>query len=88
MNKLIGLFVIQHINDLFELPDLNLLFIHHLPKTINEPRLFLEPTVLKLSVFQFLLGGLDALNGLEDLGCVEERDAGLDIEHLVVSELG
>lgn len=78
------LFLIEHINNLLQLPSLDFLLVDHLPETIHESSLFLQPAVLKLSLLQLLLGGLDAFDCLQDVSGMQKRNAGLYVQHLIV----
>lgn len=80
------LFLVEHINNLLQLPSLDFLLIDHLPETIHESCLFLQPAVLKLSLLQFLLGGLDAFDRLQDVSGMQERNAGLYVQHFIVGK--
>lgn len=77
----------KHVDDLLELPGLDLLLIDHLPQTIHKFGFLLQPIIFKLPPLEPLLSGLNALDNLEDLGGVEDGDAGLDIDDVFVLEV-
>ena len=80
--------IVQKKNDLFQFSCFNFLLVNHFPQAIDKVGFISESTILEFSLIKFFLGGLNVLNGLQNMGIMKNGDASFNIDEFLVIIVG